>query len=140
MRRINSTRVLVRRADGKYLILRGSKWEERPDRSQKPDLPGGLVDAGETCEQGAIRELREEAGIQVQTSDLELVQGFSYIWKDQDAVTRLMYFVEVDMPEVTLSWEHEGYWWMDAKEVLALEIRPPYTETFEYLHKIGLLI
>lgn len=140
MKRVNISKVLVRRADGKYLILRGSKWEERPDRSQKPDLPGGMVEDGETHKVGGARELMEEAGISVKPGQLELVHAESFIWKEDEAVTRLIYLVRLENPEVTLSWEHEGFWWMNKQEVLGLEIRKPYPEIFGYLDKIGVLV
>lgn len=76
----NIGKALVRRAtDGKYLILVSSKWPERPDRSQKPDLPGGLVEEGETFEQGCVREVREEAGFDVDPSQLTVVYADSFI-------------------------------------------------------------
>ena len=140
---LNVAKVVIRRkADGKYLILRGSKWEERPDRSQKPDLPGGIVEVDETIEQGAVREVKEEAGITLRPEELLLVQAHSFQSdKDQAAINRLIYFAELKTdPEIQLSWEHEGYWWYDATEILDLDIRSPYPEVFKYLHQIGVLI
>jgi len=140
---LNVGKALIRRkTDGKYLILTSSKWEERPDRSQKPDLPGGTVEAGETIEQGCAREIQEEAGLSVDPADLTLVHAFSFISdKDGTAINRLIYFAEVEgEPEVTLSWEHEAYTWLTAEELLALEIREPYPLVFKHCRDIGVLV
>lgn len=143
MRIINLAKVVIRRkSDGKYLILRSSKWEERPDRSQKPDLAGGIVEQDETIEEGAVREVHEEAGLVIAPSSLQLVYTGSFqSSKDDAGINRLIYFTELnENPKITLSWEHEGFWWMTAEEVRALEVRDPYPEIFDYLSKIGILV
>jgi len=139
---INVSKVFVRRtSDGKYLVLRSGAWEERPDRSQKPDFAGGVVEPGERIEQGAARELLEETGLDVQPADLTLVYTTSFLSdKDGAAVNRLVYFVEIEgEPEVTLSWEHEEFWWATADELRALDIRAPYPAIIRHLDDIGLL-
>jgi 8-oxo-dGTP pyrophosphatase MutT (NUDIX family) len=142
MRIVNVAKVLIRRnSDGKYLLLRGSKWEERPERSQKPDLAGGVVEPGETVAEGAAREVFEEAGISVQPSDLTLVYATTFkSVHDGASINRLLYVVELSSnPNITLSWEHEGYWWLSKDEVLTLDIREPYPEIFTYLDDAGVL-
>ncbi len=143
MRFLNVAKAILRRkSDGKYLILRASKWEERPDRSQQHDLPGGVVEKNETPEIGCMREIQEESGIAVAAADLQLVYAHTFQSnRDEASITRLLYFIEVEgSPEVTLSWEHEGYEWMSADEVLAMDMHQPYADIFEYLNKINVLI
>lgn len=143
MRTLNVAKAILRRSsDGKYLILTGSKWEERPDRSEKPDLPGGVVEAGESPEQGCAREVHEEAGITVDPAELMLVHAFSFISdRDKAGINRLIYFAEIEgEPAVTLSWEHSAYHWLTAEEVLALEIREPYPDIFAYVKTLGVIV
>ncbi len=137
----NISKVLIRRAsDGKYLVLVGSKWPERPDRSQKPDLPGGLVEAGETFEQGCVREVKEEAGIDIDSSQLVLAHAGSFT-EEENGLNRLVYYIDISPdPKIVLSWEHESYSWLTAKEVLALDIREPYPQIFRHMKAIGLLV
>lgn len=142
MQVLNLSKVIVRRAsDGKYLLLRSSKWEERPDRSQKPDLPGGMVEKGEQSHEGAARELQEEAGIVVAPRDLGLVYAETFQSpKDGASITRCIYYVEVEgEPEVTISWEHEDFWWATLGELKNLEIRDPYPGIIKYLSEVGVL-
>lgn len=143
MQPLNTCKAIIRRkTDGKYLVLQGSKWEERPDRSQKPDLPGGIVEAGESMEAGCAREIQEEINVTIAPNDLLLVYAHTYLSDtDRASINKLIYFVELDSsPEITLSWEHENYTWLTADEVLALDIRKPYPKIFQYLHEIGVLV
>lgn len=131
-----------RKADGKYLILRSSVWEERPDRSQQPDLPGGVVELNEPILQGAVREILEEAGIDIRADQLELVYAETFKSESDGAsINRMIYFTEISKnTEVVLSSEHEEYWWATAEEILEMDMREPYPTIFTYLNGLGLLV
>ncbi len=132
--------IIRRKSDGKYLILTSSEWEEVPERSQQPDLPGGLIEPGETIVEGLQRELVEEIGLDIAPEQLQLVYASTYVDEpEQTSITFLLYFAELDDPEITLSWEHESFAWMTAEEVLTLDIREPYPTIFAHYHKVGLL-
>lgn len=132
--------IIRRKTDGKYLILRSSKWEDNPRRSQTPDLPGGMVEVGETIEEGLRRELREETGIDIDVSSLQLAYASTYVEHENDWSTTVgFFFIELDDPTITLSWEHEAYTWMTAAEIIELEIREPYPVLFHHFETIGLL-
>lgn len=130
--------VLRRRSDRKYLILWSSEWKENPRRSHQPDLPGGIVEDGESVTEGLLREVQEEAGFAVDES--ALVLAHAHIWDETDESTVfLVYFAEIDDPEVTLSWEHERYAWLDADELLQLTMRQPYPAIFRHMQKVELI-
>ncbi len=52
---------VVVRQDGRYLLIQ----EGRQDIRGKWNFPGGRVDPGETLEQAAVREAKEESGFTV---------------------------------------------------------------------------
>lgn len=131
--------VIRRRSDGKYLILWSSEWEENPRRSHQPDLPGGIIELGESVTDGLRREIREEAGFDVVESSLILAHA--HVWDEHDISTVfLVYFAEIEDQEVTLSWEHEKYAWLDANELFELSIREPYPYIFEHMRKVELIV
>lgn len=137
----SGAKALIRRKlDGKYLILTSSEWEDNPSRSQKPDLPGGRVELGETVEEGLRRELAEEIGTDLAGTELQLAYGSTYLnEEDDESVTFIVFFAEVEDLEVKLSWEHESYEWMTAEAVRSLEIREPYPAIFAHFESAGLL-
>ncbi len=64
--------------DGRALLIRrGSE----PLKGQW-SIPGGLLELGETLEEGVRRELREETGLEVRV--LELIEVFERIFPDPD--------------------------------------------------------
>lgn len=139
MRRVRGAKIFVRRAsDGKYLVLTGSVWPERPDRSQKPDLPGGVVEYDESFEEGAVRELREETGLA--TDPIRLVKiADKRLFIIKRGLIRLdlkLYMLDIDgLSDVAISWEHESYTWCDRHELSGLAIRQPYKSLIKRLIK-----
>lgn len=137
----HAAKALIRRkTDGKYLMLWSSVWEENPRRSQQPDLPGGVVESGETMHEGLCRELVEEIGLDV--ARFETTLGYAFTYENDKTISIFQCYLVVvdDDPEIKLSWEHEKYAWLTAEEVLALEIRQPYPTIFESMAKTGLLV
>jgi mutator protein MutT len=67
-------RVLIRNHAGEVFLLRGKDPGE-PDRPAFWFTPGGKIDPGETAQEAAARELREEVGILIDPAVLGEVIG-----------------------------------------------------------------
>ncbi len=96
----------------KYLLLEYKNWW---------DFPRGLIEENETEEQAAIRELKEETGVE----NPEFIQGFkeniNFFFKVQSELVRkeIVYFlVKVNNLDIKISWEHKSYAWLTYEEAL----------------------
>lgn len=74
-------------ADGEVLLAQRS----RPPRAGSWGLPGGLLDLGETLEDGARREVREECGVEIVIGGIAGV--FEPITRDPDGRVEYHYVV-----------------------------------------------
>lgn len=68
IRERSAARVILMDADGRVLVMRGHDVNQ-PERSWWFTIGGG-IDPGETAEQAALRETREEVGITLAAEDL----------------------------------------------------------------------
>lgn len=84
------------------------------------DLPKGKIEEGETKQQAALRELKEETGIAAEIyPDFE--KHFNYFFKLDDVLIKktVYFFVSQSFTDqVTLSEEHIGYSWLKYKDAL----------------------
>ena len=55
---------------------------------------GGKIEEGESIEEAAIREIKEESGVEVETEDLTKVAVVEFIFKDGKHLEVHTYFVE----------------------------------------------
>ena len=79
---------LIRRQDRVLLVQRS-----RPPLTGLWSLPGGLVEAGETLEEAARREIREETGIEADA--LEQIGLEEIIERDEAGAARLHFVLAV---------------------------------------------
>lgn len=116
-------KAFVFNGDDKILILK--RTETAPSRPNKWDLPGGSLDFGENPYESIEREIKEEAGLEVQ-----YVAPFD-IWSeiDQDGEfwTTIAYRVEVKSTEVKLSYEHSEFKWVTKEDF------PDYCDSNRFL-------
>jgi len=83
------------------------------------ELPGGGVDPGETIEQGAIRELHEETGLEVDKV-IGTFAGFDYTTPKKPKARQTNFKVTVKPGTIRLT-EHDTYRWITAEDIPSLK-------------------
>ena len=116
-------KALVSDKQGNILLVRRSKTA--PRRALQWDVPGGFVDDDdESYQQACVRELREEANVEVVEGTLRLGYAESAInWVESDEafdVTWLYFTAEAADTEVKLSYEHDRSIWVPLERALEL--------------------
>lgn len=105
--------VFRRNKEIKYLLIQygWGHWE----------FPRGLIEKGESLEDTARREIKEEAGIE----DIRFISGFKewikFFFKLKGKnIMKIATFLlaETKTEKVELSYEHKDYGWLDYKEAL----------------------
>lgn len=110
------------RKDGKYLLLKRSKYKKYAPNIISPF--GGKIDQNENPYDGAIREIKEEAGIDIKNLKLESV--ILELTKDPEVpVNRLVFqfSADYDKGEVIASDEGEAVL-LSKEELLASDLFP----------------
>ena len=126
--------VFIFNQEGKLLLLQSHKW---PDAYV---VPGGHVELGERLEEAAIREAKEETGLDIY--DLEFInfQEFIYdpaFWKQRHFIF-FDFIAKTDNTEVVLNNEAQEYIWVNSKEALGLALDTYTRFSIEaYLKKKG---
>jgi len=91
-----------------YLLMHRS---DHPTFPNDPDLPGGIVEEGESSLDAMLREVIEEVGFSIDRKVVKkLYSGTEYSTHHTHYslyVAKLM-----KRPEVALSWEHSSYNWL----------------------------
>ena len=82
-------------------------------------LPGGLVEPGELPEEGARRELREEAGVEID-GELEIIGCYPMFVYGYDTLQISYRGRLAAHAEAVVSHEHDGARWVKAADMSAL--------------------
>jgi len=117
-----TTGIFIFNTRGELLLLKSHKW------LGKYVVPGGHVELGEKLEEAAIREAKEETGLDV--TDLQFLcwQEFIYdptFWKKRHYIF-FDYTGKTESIDVQLNDEAESYIWIDPEKAIDLDI-DPYT-------------
>merc|ERR1719161_2557161 len=139
------TLIYVRRVQENYVLL-GLK--KRGFGAGKFNGFGGKVESGETIEEGAVRELQEEAGLETGVDDIRKVGTLTYVydsrpkqmqvhvfevctWKGEPQETEEMqpaWYSQDDMP-LKKMWADDVYW---LHQYLVGELEVPFEGYFRF--------
>lgn len=107
-------KVLIHRDDDKYLFLRRSAtFKTGP---QKWDIPGGRIEPDEPLGVALAREVYEETGLQLTSTDELLAAQDIFVPNKEIHVVRLTYAGRAD-GDVIISDEHDDYQWMTLEAI-----------------------
>ncbi len=105
------------------------------------DFAKGHIEQGESKEQAALRELKEETGITQVELNKDFEDSFSYFFKSPEGelIHKTVYFLLgiTNEKDVQLSHEHIGYAWLSFKEALEQLTYQNARELLEKAHKYG---
>jgi 8-oxo-dGTP diphosphatase len=107
--------VVYAERDGEILLLQRA---EGSALAGQWFLPGGMVEPGELPEEGARRELREEAGVEIE-GELEIVGCYPMHVYGYDTL-QISYRGRVAPGAVAISHEHDGARWASAVDMRSL--------------------
>ncbi len=122
--------VWVKNSEGKYLISRRSRKKSR--NPLKFETVGGAVLKGENSLQAAIRETKEEVGINLDTKRAKLV--YSDVRKNLNSILDVYLFEYdgiVDLKSATTD-EVESVGWMTIDEIYDLSKKGLFVHTLNY--------
>jgi 8-oxo-dGTP diphosphatase len=113
---------VVRNKDGKYLFMRRSDQEAYA--AGKWDFPGGAKEFLESPEEGALRECKEESGLDVSLKKFLWYRVSQGGLNPNNEFVAFFYLCESESEYVSLSPEHDQYQWLDLEEGRKLDPIP----------------
>ena len=127
----SSTVALI--SSNKILLLK--RGETAPWQPNKYCLPGGGVEVNENLIDAGIRELFEETGIILETSQL------TPLTINYPKYSKLVFVCNKDnLYDVKLNWEHSDYQWASYIESFSMALVPGLDVTIKALCHWGYLI
>lgn len=134
-------KVIIVNEQNQVLVLTVGEYKARPDKSFKPDFPGGLVEDSEPERDAVVREVREETGIELPADKVKLAFAETELYpNEKKSVTRLLYVCFLtETPNVVISWEHAKFDWVPVSELAGVELRPFYKMAADYCLASGIL-
>ena len=117
---------LIKHTDGTYLVMQRS-YDKKEYPGKYEGSCGGSIKAGETKEEGAIREVFEESGLVIN----EVTPTYYFIQKDVPAINQ-GYLAIISAKDKTIKYQKEetiNHKWLTLKELKAFIKSDEYNES-----------
>ena len=126
--------------NSKNQILQLVRSPSNPLSPGRSDLPGGTVEAGESFEVAACRELFEETGIRLPLTAFSAAYATTEINKDGHNLIRVIFVARTtDDSPIKLSGEHQSYRWLPIETAAASWGYDKQQDIIAYLQQNNLL-
>lgn len=122
-------RLLIIDPDNKYLLMHRS---DHPTFGIDPDLPGGTLEGDETLLETMLREVKEEAGVNINANNvIEVYSGTEY---SAHGTHYALFIAKLKTrSKIKMSWEHSSYEWLERDKFLQKAERANDT----YMHMVS---
>ncbi len=118
-------KAVIIRDDGKILVIKRANDETHLQNYW--DVPGGSFDYGEHPVEGLKREVREEAGIEVEV--IKPIYSWTFTRDSGEQIFGTTFLCETDETEVELGDEHTDYRWVEIAELDDLSMHDELRES-----------
>lgn len=98
-------------------------------------MPAGKVEAGETTEEALVREIKEEAGVEINKNKLHYLDKIAVRHSEYDFIYH-MYKIELnEIPKIKINpAEHQDYKWATPQDALSLDLVTDLDECIKMYH------
>ncbi|MDP3728787.1 MAG: NUDIX hydrolase [bacterium] len=105
---------IIIKYNGKYLLIK-RKDKEKKEHIGNWECAGGKLENGESFEDAAIREVKEETNL-----DVSLIKTVKKIEKDNE-IQAMVFLAKPKNTDVKVSKEHSNFGWFSYEELKNLE-------------------
>lgn len=125
-------KLIIINPEGKYLMLYRNN---HPAFGNDPDIPGGIVEPGETLNQATAREAHEEVGAIINPDNItKLYEGDEY--STDNTLWVLFSIHAIEDLVIKMSWEHLSHTWLSKEEF----IKEANSANDTYMHMVGRIL
>lgn len=125
--------VIIRDTEGRVLLMQRGPLARH--EQYKWEIPGGACEAGETFREAAVREVREELGVEIVLG--KTMAQYNEITDSNDDVWQAEIFEAVlatgELPSVQEPGKCVGYGWFAQSEVAGLNLADYVIKDFRHL-------
>lgn len=127
-----SAKAIIVNSDNKFLVLTNSYWESNPGPAYAPDLPGGSLEPHESTEQGLIREVKEEIGIDISEAPRQYIKNYG---QPVVGYSVSLYIVWANIRDISLDTEHCMFSWLTLEQMRLLHWWGGYRQLFSEIEQ-----